>query len=181
MVGLGNPGRAYRGTRHNAGVEAARLLEAGSELLAKGRWPDGRLFLVKRGQGRFLVLEPRTFMNVSGRAVAPVAGRYRIGPGRVIVLHDDIDIPLGEVRVKRGGGTAGHRGLESLAEALGGRGFTRVRIGVGRPPDGVDPTEHVLSAFREDEREAAGESIARASELALELALQSRARPGGEG
>lgn len=138
---------------------------ARSEVLAEGRWPEGRLFFMSRGPSRFLVLEPRIFMNTIGRAVAPVKSRYGIELDRVIVLHDDIDIPLGDVRVKRGGGTGGHRGLESLIEALGGGGFTRVRIGVGRPPEGVDPADHVLSPFRREEHEEAGESISRAVDM----------------
>jgi peptidyl-tRNA hydrolase, PTH1 family len=125
--------------------------------------------LVEAASRRFLVLRPSTFMNNSGRAVAPVLERYGIDPEMMVVIHDDIDIPLGEIRVKRGGGTGGHRGLASLVEEIGSGNFIRVRIGVGRPPEGVDPAEYVLTGFTEEEREQARASVKRATEAALDL------------
>lgn len=170
MVGLGNPGRRYRDTRHNAGLMAARRLLEQSEVIAEAKWSEGCLGLVRSGPLNFLILEPRIFMNVSGRALSPVVDHYRLGPDRLVVLHDDIDIPAGDVRVKRGGGTGGHRGLESLEDTLGGGGFMRVRIGVGRPPEGVDPADYVLDEFLPEERGKAAAAVTRAAELALELA-----------
>ncbi|MBU4194086.1 MAG: aminoacyl-tRNA hydrolase [Actinobacteria bacterium] len=168
-MGLGNPGRKYRETRHNVGrVTVERLLES-SELIAEGKWQDGQLALAGSGHRRFLALKPETYMNNSGRAVAQVMGRYRLAPGQVVVLHDDIDIPLGDVRVKRGGGSGGHQGVASLMEAMGEQCFTRVRIGVGRPPEGVDPADYVLAEFMESEREQAGGAVARAAEATLGL------------
>ena len=125
--------------------------------------------MVEAASRRFLVLRPSTFMNNSGRAVAPVLERYGIDPEMMVVIHDDIDIHLGEIRVKRGGGTGGHRGLASLVEEIGSGNFTRVRIGVGRPPEGVDPAEYVLTGFTEEEREQARASVKRATEAALDL------------
>ncbi len=125
--------------------------------------------MVEAASRRFLVLRPSTFMNNSGRAVAPVLERYGIDPEMMVVIHDDIDIPLGEIRVKRGGGTGGHRGLASLVEEIGSGNFIRVRIGVGRPPEGVDPAEYVLTGFTEEEREQARASVKRATEAALDL------------
>lgn len=167
IVGLGNPGRKYRGTRHNAGRQAAdRILET-AEVLARGKWPGGHLSLATSSGARFLVLQPETFMNLSGRAVAPLLDRYGLKPEQMIVIHDDIDLPLGEVRVKQGGGTGGHRGLGSLAAVLGERGFQRVRIGVGRPPEGVDPADYVLSPFEDAEKETAERAIEQAAQEAL--------------
>ncbi len=169
VVGLGNPGRRYRATRHNAGLRAADALVSSGGILARGKWSLGELALVGTPAGAVLVLKPGTYMNQSGRAVAQVLSRYGIAPESVVVMHDDIDIPLGEVRLKKGGGTGGHRGLLSLTECLGNAEFSRVRIGVGRPPEGQDPAEYVLSAFSDDEREKAAGAIENAARSALTL------------
>jgi PTH1 family peptidyl-tRNA hydrolase len=171
VVGLGNPGRGYRHTRHNAGRTAAERILEKSELVAAGDWPEGYVAVAGYGGRRFLVMVPGVFMNISGRAVAPVVERYRVALERVVVMHDDIDIPLGEVRFKRGGGTGGHLGLASMIEALGEEGFARVRIGVGRPPAGVDPADYVLSGFSEEEIGEYEASIERAAEAAMEIIL----------
>lgn len=178
VVGLGNPGREYSGTRHNAGYMAAEVLVRESEVVAEGDWPLGRLALARKGPTKFLVLRPGTFMNDSGTAVSPVMKHYGLEPGRLVVVHDDIDIPLGDVRLKRGGGTAGHRGLESLVRALGSDHFSRVRIGVGRPPERVDAADYVLSAFSPAEREDAAVSAAMAADLALALVLEVEGENG---
>lgn len=171
MVGLGNPGRKYRHTRHNAGRTAAERILEKSELVAGGDWSEGYVAVASYSGRRFLVMIPGVFMNMSGRAVAPVVERYRIAPERVVVMHDDIDIPLGEVRVKSGGGTGGHLGLDSMIEALGDEGFARVRIGVGRPPAGMDPADYVLSDFSEKEVGEYEASIERAAGAALEMVM----------
>ena len=167
VVGLGNPGRKYRSTRHNMGRMAAEAVARSSSVLAQGKWPAGKLTLAKAGGRRFLILAPETFMNLSGRAVSPVIERYGLSPADVLVVHDDIDLPLGEVRVKKGGGTGGHRGLASLTDELADPGFTRVRIGVGRPPDGVDAAEYVLAPFDDREREVASSAVEEAAQAAL--------------
>ena len=169
VVGLGNPGRKYRSTRHNAGFMAADLLMEQGMLLARGKWPEGELALLEFSGRRFLVAKPVTFMNESGRAVAPILKTYGLDPSSMVVIHDDIDVPLGDVRVRRGGGTAGHRGLDSLVRETGGAGFARVRVGVGRPPAGVDPADHVLSGFADKEQEEARSSVEKAAKAALDL------------
>jgi peptidyl-tRNA hydrolase, PTH1 family len=171
VVGLGNPGRKYRSTRHNAGFMAADLIVERGRLLASGRWPEGELALLEAQGARYLVEKPTTFMNESGRAVAQVLKTYGLDPSSVVVIHDDIDIPLGDVRVRRGGGTAGHRGLESIVREVGGRGFARVRVGIGRPPEGVDPAEYVLSRFGEEEAEDARSAVEEAASAAMDLVL----------
>jgi len=171
VVGLGNPGRKYRFTRHNMGRVAAEILIHRSDVLARGKWPEGELTLVSQGGARFLILTPETFMNISGRAVAPVIDRYRLSPEQVLVLHDDIDLPLGDVRVKRGGGTAGHKGLASLVQELGAGSFARIRIGVGRPPEAVDPAEYVLNGFSSEESPRAEKAVNDAADAALAAVL----------
>jgi peptidyl-tRNA hydrolase, PTH1 family len=156
-VGLGNPGRKYERTRHNVGFEVVAELERRWELPRakekyRGRITEGR---IRPGGPRVAVLTPQTYMNESGESVGPARGDLRIPLSRIIVVHDEIDLPFGEVRVKQGGGVAGHNGLKSLARGLGDRDFWRVRVGVGRP-DSTDPdivSAHVLGRFSETEDE----------------------------
>jgi peptidyl-tRNA hydrolase, PTH1 family len=143
VFGLGNPGRRYAETFHNAGFMALGRLAVsfGIRLKASGEAEYG----VGPLDGEWVLLgRPRTYMNQSGRAVAPLYERFAGVPEDLLVLHDDLDLALGVVRLKRGGGTGGHNGLRSLTEELGTRDFLRVRIGIGRPPEGVDPADFVL-------------------------------------
>lgn len=153
IVGLGNPGPRYAATRHNAGFEVARALSARWELpQARSRFgglvTSGR---IRPGGPRVAILMPQTYMNESGDAAGPARGTFGVPLDRVIALHDEIDLPFGEVRTKLGGGVAGHNGLKSLDRGLGSRDFHRVRIGVGRP-DSTDPevvSRYVLGRFEE--------------------------------
>jgi peptidyl-tRNA hydrolase, PTH1 family len=169
VVGLGNPGRGYSGNRHNAGFMSADALLRKVDVISEGKWPEGHLFFARSRGTSLLILKPMTFMNDSGRAVSPVAKHYQIDTGKMIVLHDDIDIPAGAVRPKKGGGTAGHRGLESIVKALRDRDFYRVRIGVGRPPEGVDAADYVLSDFATGEEREAEVTAEQAAQVALDL------------
>ncbi len=139
VVGLGNPGKEYAGSRHNVGFEVVDLLahRHGGRLKA-GK--ERALVDEVRVEGQRVALaEPTTYMNLSGEAVAPLVRRYGIeDPERLIVVQDELDLPLGRVRVKVGGGLAGHNGLRSLDQHLHTRDFVRVRIGVGKPPGGAD-------------------------------------------
>jgi len=159
IVGLGNPGSEYAGTRHNVGFAVAekladrwglpKLKAKYSGLLTEGRaGPEGP---------RVAVLLPQTYMNDAGGSVGPARGALRLPLERVLVVHDEIDIPFGEIRVRVGGGLAGHNGLKSLKGALGSPDFARVRVGVGRPPT-TDPDRvaaYVLGRFREPKEEVA--------------------------
>jgi PTH1 family peptidyl-tRNA hydrolase len=153
IVGLGNPGDRYAGTRHNLGFEVAAELSRRWQLpKARKRYggliTDGR---TRPGGPRVAILLPQTYMNESGSAAGPARGELGVDLDHVIALHDEIDLPFGEVRSKLGGGVAGHNGLKSLAQGLGSRGFWRVRGGVGRP-DSTDPevvSSYVLTRFRE--------------------------------
>jgi PTH1 family peptidyl-tRNA hydrolase len=135
VVGLGNPGARYRDTRHNLGRRAVELIadELGGSW--RSRW-NGRVSELRDGDERLALLVPETFMNESGRSVAPALRFYKLPPERLVVVHDELDLELGDVRAKQGGGLAGHNGLRSLTEALGTQDFLRVRIGIGRPERG---------------------------------------------
>jgi PTH1 family peptidyl-tRNA hydrolase len=157
VVGLGNPGDRYARTRHNVGYEVAALAAArwGLPKAKKryaGLYTDGR---TGPGGPRVGVLLPQTYMNESGRSVGPARGETGVPLDRVIVVHDEIDLPFGRIESRLGGGLAGHNGLKSLKEGLGSADFRRVRVGVGRP-DTTDPeivSAHVLGKFREPTEE----------------------------
>ena len=160
LVGLGNPGVRYAATRHNAGFEVAGALSARWEL-GRARKRFGGLIAegrIRPGGPRVAILLPQTYMNESGDAAGPARGSLGIANDRIVALHDEIDLPFGEVRSKLGGGVAGHNGLKSLERGLGGRDFWRVRIGVGRP-DSTDPevvSRYVLGRFSEERDAVAG-------------------------
>lgn len=166
VVGLGNPGSEYVGTPHNIGFEVAERLRIRWELgkprsKYRGLIADGKATIgTDPTTGaplttRAAILLPQTYMNEAGRSVGPARGELRTPPDRILVLHDDIDLPFGEIRTRLGGGLAGHNGLKSIRTALGTPDFHRVRIGVGRPPT-TDPERvaaFVLGKFREPKQE----------------------------
>ena len=157
VVGLGNPGREYAGTRHNLGFKIAGALSERWEMPRSRSKFNGLIAEGRTGPGgpRVAVLQPQTYMNEAGSSVGPARGALKVPPDRIVVLHDEIDLPFGEVRTKLGGGVAGHNGLKSLRDGLGGLDFWRVRAGVGRP-DSTDPevvSSYVLSRFRESSEE----------------------------
>ena len=153
IVGLGNPGSEYAGTRHNIGFEVANLLAARWQLPRAKQKYAGLITEGRTGVGgpRVAVLLPQTYMNEAGRSAGPARGALRVELDHVLVLHDEIDLPFGEIRTRLGGGLAGHNGLKSLKRELGSADFARVRIGVDRPPT-TDPDRvaaYVLGRFRE--------------------------------
>ena len=175
IVGLGNPGDRYARTRHNIGFEVANELgralgpAAGEEEATPALFTEGRTM---PGGPRVALLLPQTFMNESGKAVGPARGALGVPLDRVLVLHDEIDLPFGRVETRLGGGLAGHNGLKSLKRELGGADFHRVRVGVGRP-DSTDPeivSAHVLGRFSraEGRRPGAVEDAAAAAERLVE-------------
>ena len=185
IVGLGNPGAEYAGTRHNLGFEVASELSRRWEM-PKARKRYGGLITDGRtspGGPRVAILLPQTFMNDSGSAVGPARGELGVPLGHVIAIHDEIDLPFGEVRSKLGGGVAGHNGLKSLNQGLGGKDFWRVRGGVGRP-NSSDPeivSGYVLARFREPKEEVRlliGDAADEAERLVEQLA--GAAQPEGE-
>jgi peptidyl-tRNA hydrolase, PTH1 family len=159
IVGLGNPGSEYEGTRHNIGFEVVGELARRWGLPRPKAKYRGLLGEGRAGPGgpRVALLLPQTYMNDAGKSVGPARGAYKLDLDHVLVIHDEIDLPFGEIQVRTGGGLAGHNGLKSLKEGLGSADFVRIRIGVGRPPT-TDPDRvaaYVLGRFREPREEVA--------------------------
>ncbi|MCW2514417.1 MAG: pth [Mycobacterium sp.] len=176
VVGLGNPGPNYAKTRHNIGFMVADILAARMGSKFKVHKRSGAEVTTGRLGGRSVVLaKPRVYMNESGRQVAPLANFYSVAPGDVIIVHDELDIDFGRIRLKLGGGEGGHNGLRSVAASLGTKDFQRVRIGIGRPPGRKDPATYVLENFGAAERDEVPticEQAADATELLVELGLE---------
>src|SRR3954471_25070190 len=159
VVGLGNPGTRYAGTPHNVGFEVADALARRWDLPRAHKKFNGLVTEGRTGPGgpRVAVLLPQTYMNEAGRSAGPARGAFKVDLDRVLVVHDEIDLPFGEVRTRLGGGLAGHNGLKSLRGELGSPDFWRVRVGVGRP-DSTDPdvvAGYVLGRFAEPVAEVA--------------------------
>jgi PTH1 family peptidyl-tRNA hydrolase len=168
-VGLGNPGPGYVETPHNVGFKVADALVRRWDLPKAKKKYAGELSEGRTGPGgpRIAVLKPQTFMNDAGRSAGPARGAFHLDLDRILVLHDEIDLPFGEIRVRLGGGLAGHNGLKSLKRELGGTDFHRVRIGVGRP-DSTDPdivAAYVLGKWRQSAADVA-ELVDRAADEA---------------
>ena len=176
VVGLGNPGPQYVKTRHNIGFMVADLLAARIGASFKVHKKSGAEVITGRLAGAPVVLaKPRCYMNESGRQVGPLAKFYSVPPARIVVIHDELDIDFGRIRLKVGGGEGGHNGLRSVASALGSKDFQRVRIGVGRPPGRKDPAAFVLEAFTAAERAEVPticEQAADATELLIAQGLE---------
>jgi peptidyl-tRNA hydrolase, PTH1 family len=178
VFGLGNPGEKYARTRHNAGVLViGDLLERTSSRLKSHK--SGALIAEVQLAGERAVLARSTgYMNESGRPLAQLARFYKTPPERVIVVHDELDIPFGEVRLKFGGGTAGHNGLKSVGNHLSTKEFVRVRVGISRPKGQLDPVDYVLQGFSRAERaelpeivQRAGDAVERVLEAGVERAM----------
>lgn len=177
VVGLGNPGPQYAKTRHNVGFMVADLLADRIGAAFKVHKRSGADVVTGRLAHRPVVLaKPRCFMNESGRQVGPLAKFYSVNPADVLVIHDDLDLDFGLIRLKTGGGEGGHNGLRSVATALGTKDFQRVRIGIGRPPGRKDPAAFVLEPFTAAERAQVPticEQAADATELLIDLGLEA--------
>jgi PTH1 family peptidyl-tRNA hydrolase len=163
-IGLGNPGRQYEGSRHNLGF---RVIDRLAERFGIARWKSQFEALQARGEaaGRGILLaKPQTFMNNSGRAVAGILRFYKVPPEDWVVIVDDLDLPVGKIRLRSNGSDGGHRGLQSIIEALGTQDFKRIRIGIGRPTEGQTVVGHVLSADPAEE-EVLAQAVERAAEV----------------
>lgn len=174
-MGLGNPGPTYASTRHNVGFRAIdTLAERLGGISWKSKHQALQMMLAPRN---VLLVKPQTYMNASGDAVAPIARFYRVPPERILVVSDDLDLPVGKLRMRSGGSDGGQRGLRSIAERLGTQGFPRLRIGIGRPE--YDAVDHVLSRFDPDEEALVRERIAAAVEGIL-LWLEAGFEPAAQ-
>jgi PTH1 family peptidyl-tRNA hydrolase len=167
VIGLGNPGMKYERTRHNIGFLVADELagRAGASLSQEKH--HALMGRARIGDEAVVLAKPQTFMNDSGRSVAALARDSYADPGDVIVVHDELDLPLGTVRIKTGGGHGGHNGLRSVIEHLGSADFVRVRLGIGRPPADADAADYVLSPFGAEERAAAADAVTRAADAVM--------------
>jgi PTH1 family peptidyl-tRNA hydrolase len=170
VIGLGNPGGEYEGTRHNAGAEALGILaeRLGIKL---GRYRGPAWVAHKVVENRELILaRPKTFMNESGVAGARLVRDFEVSLESVVVVYDELDLKLGRLRIRAKGGTAGHNGLKSLQSHWRSQDFPRIRIGIGRPPPGEDPIEFVLTRPNPRDRETLERACSRAAEAVLVLA-----------
>ena len=171
LIGLGNPGREYRDSRHNVGFMlvdriAIRLNARGMKVQSKAitttaMYEDRKLILAK----------PQTYMNLSGQSVQGLIHFYKLPLTNVLIAHDDLDIPFGTIRIRPGGGPGGQRGMASTIEQLGTKDFPRLRIGIGRPPGRMDPSAYVLQDFTREEMKFLSEIIDRAADAALEFVV----------
>ena len=163
IVGLGNPGARYSQNRHNIGFQCVDLLARRHSLdlsRVQQRAVVGDGWIRQPGQppgsaarAKVLLVKPMTYMNVSGEAVAPLARFYQIDPADIIVVHDDLDLDSGKLRLRRGGSSGGQNGIKSIAQHLGTQEFPRIKVGIGRPPGRMDPAAYVLQDFSRDEEE----------------------------
>ena len=169
VIGLGNHGGSYAHTRHTPGWMVL------DELERRGRFGKER----KEGPSRvtegsvdgfdLVLARPQTYMNLSGRAGVHLVDRYSVSPADVIVVHDDLDLPLGRIRVRRNGSPGGQKGVKSLADSLRFKDFIRVRVGIGRPPEDMDPTDYVLRRFSPDERRILEGVLPRAADAVVAI------------
>ena len=167
LVGLGNPGRQYENTRHNVGFMVMNRLA--SKLGENFTKLESKALITKcTYQGQRLVLaKPQTFMNLSGRAVSSLVRYYKIPLMNLMVAYDDVDLPLGAIRIRASGGSAGQKGMQSIVEQLGSEDFPRLRIGIGRPPGRMEAADYVLQDFRNNELETLNLVLDSASQAIL--------------
>lgn len=164
IVGLGNPGKRYEGTRHNLGFLIVDRIAA-----QRGITLDKKLHDAVVGSGtiegeKIVLAKPQTYMNRSGSVVADLLQEFGLPPDALVVINDDLDLPFGRIRIRPSGSAGGHRGLASIAESLAGAPFCRVRVGIGRPPEGVEPAEYVLESFSAAESEQLSDIVDRGTE-----------------
>ena len=175
VVGLGNPGKEYAGNRHNVGFLVADLLASrvgakfGRSKRAHAAVAEGRLGF---GGPKLVLLKPLTYMNLSGAPVVSLAQFFKVPVSNVIAVHDELDVPFGQVRAKRGGGEGGHNGLRSMSKSLSSKEYARVRFGIGRPPGRQDPADYVLSDFSGAERKELEFLVDRAADVVEAIVLE---------
>jgi peptidyl-tRNA hydrolase, PTH1 family len=175
VVGLGNPGKEYAGNRHNVGYMVAELIakrigaKFGRSKRAHAEVAEGRLGF---GGPKLILVKPLTFMNLSGGPVAQLVQFFKVPVENVLAVHDELDVPYGQIRAKRGGGEGGHNGLRSMSRSLSTKEYARVRFGIGRPPGRQDPADYVLSDFGAAERKELEFLVDRAADVAEAIVLE---------
>ncbi len=171
IVGLGNPGREYADTRHNVGFWAVDLLAERHGLRFNQKRARSQVASGELLGARMTLAKPMTYMNLSGEAVRQLLQELGVRPEELLVIYDDVDLPLGKLRLRRSGSPGTHNGMRNIVLCLGTESFPRLRIGIGQPPEGVDVSDYVLSPFPRDQLEQAHESVARAAD-AVECLLE---------
>ncbi|MFF0816054.1 aminoacyl-tRNA hydrolase [Rhodococcus sp. NPDC003318] len=177
VVGLGNPGPQYEKTRHNIGFMVVETLADRERARLSVHKKSGAEAVTVRIAGRQVILaKPRSYMNLSGKPVAALARFFSVEPANIVVVHDELDLDFGTLRLKLGGGEGGHNGLRSISQALGTKDYLRTRVGIGRPPGRMDPADYVLKPFSSVERKELDlirEEAADAVELVLRVGLEA--------
>jgi len=168
-IGLGNPGPSYAGTRHNIGARVVDVLAARVNASFKSHKTRSDVIETRLGEERVVLAKPRSYMNTSGGPVCALRDFFKSAPDRMVVVHDELDLPFGALRVKCGGGDNGHNGLKSLRRSLGSGEFNRVRVGIGRPPGRQDPADWVLRDFSATERKELDLVVERAADAVESL------------
>lgn len=179
IIGLGNPGLRYRRHRHNIGFDVIDALAGRHDIVLRERQFDSVCGAGRIGGRGVMLAKPQTYMNNSGEAVAPLVRRYLRGQALLVVVHDDIDLALGKLRLKEQGGDAGHRGIRSITRYLQSDQYTRLRLGVGRPPYREDVIDYVLSPFSSEESDAREAMIDEAVERLEDLLNRAETPLGG--
>jgi len=171
IVGLGNPGKKYQHTRHNLGFLVIDRLAQQNHIALSKKFCDALIGEWSIGGENVILAKPQTFMNRSGTAVKAMLRKYRGGSEDLLIVYDDLDLPFGRIRIRTQGSAGGHRGVESIMETLAAAPFCRIRVGVGRPPGGMDAVDYVLEAFDAGEAGALSEILDRAA-AAVECLLR---------
>ncbi|MBN1136072.1 MAG: aminoacyl-tRNA hydrolase [Anaerolineae bacterium] len=163
IVGLGNPGREYAAHRHNVGFQVVDALARSHKLAFSRRRGLARIAQGEIGGRPVILAKPQTFMNLSGRSVGRLSRSLDAPPERILVIYDDLDLPLGRLRLRAEGSSGGHKGIRSIIDALGTQAFSRLRVGIDRPPGRMDPVDYVLRPFDRDQKPFLAEAVGRAA------------------
>ncbi|MGI2329728.1 aminoacyl-tRNA hydrolase [Planococcus sp. YIM B11945] len=164
IIGLGNPGKTYAGTRHNIGFEVVDFLASKwNAPLTQSKF-KGMYSIIHRPEGKVMLLKPLTYMNLSGESVSALMDYYEIDIDEIVVIYDDLDLPTGQLRLRQKGSAGGHNGIKSLIHHLGTQQFNRVRIGISRPPAGMIVPDYVLSRFSKEESAEVEEAVQKSAD-----------------
>ena len=163
IVGLGNPGREYAAHRHNVGFQVVDALAHSYKLAFSGRQGLARIARGEIGGQPVILAKPQTFMNLSGKSVGRLSRTLDVPPERILVIYDDLDLPLGRLRLRAEGSSGGHKGIRSIIDVLGTQAFPRLRVGIDRPPGRMDPVDYVLRPFDRDQKPFLADAVGRAA------------------
>ncbi len=169
IVGLGNPGRSYANNRHNVGFTCINYFAKTQGIRFDKKRGQARIGLGEVSGGSIVVARPQTYMNLSGRSVSRLVEKFSVSPANLIVIHDDLDLPLGKIRIRQGGSSGGHNGVDSIITLLGSRDFIRLKVGIGRPAEAseADIVAYVLSNFTTGEKQTITQVVPRVGEAIL--------------